>query len=69
MQILEAVVCFKPITMQAKLHRLARVDGVDGIEHKLLSILGMGRHEVSGGPWQQVASHLARVHQLASTEQ
>ena len=52
MQILEAVVCFKPITMQAKLHRLARVDGVDGIEHKLLSILGMGRHEVSGGPWQ-----------------
>ena len=51
MQVLEALVCFELVVAYAQLHWLARVDCVDGIEHKLLRVLGMGWQEVSSGAW------------------
>ena len=68
-QVLEAVIGLELVVVEAEQGWLVRVDGVDGVEHELLRVLGMGRQEATRGPWEEIAPNLARVDQLARAEQ
>ena len=61
MKVLETVIGLELVVVQTKQGMLIRVDGVDGIEDELLSVLGMGREEVTRRSWKEIAPNLARV--------
>ena len=61
MKVLETVIGLELVVVQTKQGMLIRVDGVDGVEDELLSVLRMGREEVTRRSWKEIASHLARV--------